>query len=476
MRILWICVMLLTAAYLCGQIVDPDLWWHITIGRWIIANQQVPQVDYWNMFAVGQPWRAYSWSAEVVFALVDKYGGYHGLLLLKLFLALLFASTLMFCFGIIANSWFFGGFLGVFTALAAHNHFTLRPQTISWVLLACLISVADSIDKKGLNRGRSLVLLLIMFIWANTNLTSGLGIITVFFWLIGPGKVFVTARAVGYMSLGTLLTPYHGAEWLTFFSKTGHPFKYANIAEFQAATIMQYSTGFLVIIIALLLVWLHRYPKVVSSAKLFIGFFFVMVSLAVVKFLPLACIVLAGLLARLWNEQLSLQSDGDRLVEGFCRLKQSLTKVSGNGLSFCLLAVAVVVFKPAWEAPVNKSVVPVDALDFIIENNLPHPILNDFGRGGYLMYRFSTAEGHLQYPVAIDGRTNVTPPVVMEKFEAAFSGRNNWREFVDLVKPATIIWRIDSPLSTILAETGQWQVVYRSGSERQGYQVFVRGS
>lgn len=474
MRVLWVCVLFLTATYICGSIVDPDLWWHITAGRWILSNLAIPDADHWNMFAIGQPWRAYSWSAEILFALVDRYGGDQGLLALKLALALLFVMSLMFCLGRMANNWFFGGFLGVFTALAAHNHFTLRPQTISWLLLVWLILVADLIDKEGLNKIRGLALIVLMAIWANTNLTSLLGIVTVLFWLIGPGKLIVVGKAASLMVVGTILTPYKGAEWLTFFSKTGHPLKYASIAEFQAATILQYSTGFLIIIAAILLLWLHTYPRVISTAKLVLALGFVLVSLAVVKFIPLACIVLAALVARLWSDQVSRRLNSDHLAGAFCRLESLLGKVAGNGLGFLLIALAVFLLRPVWQQPISREIVPVESMDFIIENNLPHPILNDFGRGGYVMYRLSNLSGEVEHPVAIDGRTNVTPPDIMEKFKATFDGRHNWRDFVDLVNPGTIIWRIDSPFTTILAETGQWCVVHHSGSDRYGYQVFVR--
>ena len=41
-------------------IEDPDLFWHIVIGRWILDHGAVPQVEYWNYFGLGQTFRAYS--------------------------------------------------------------------------------------------------------------------------------------------------------------------------------------------------------------------------------------------------------------------------------------------------------------------------------------------------------------------------------------------------------------------------------
>lgn len=73
--LLWIVIALAAGLYICGPVVDPDLWWHITIGRWIIAHRDVPVVDHWTLFGQGEVWRAYSWMIEILFALVDRVGG-----------------------------------------------------------------------------------------------------------------------------------------------------------------------------------------------------------------------------------------------------------------------------------------------------------------------------------------------------------------------------------------------------------------
>ena len=63
--VLYFCTLFLIATYVCTPIVDPDLWWHIVVGRWILAEKAVPTQDYWNLFGYGKPWIAYSWFSEV---------------------------------------------------------------------------------------------------------------------------------------------------------------------------------------------------------------------------------------------------------------------------------------------------------------------------------------------------------------------------------------------------------------------------
>lgn len=54
---LW-AILIVVAACMARPLRDPDLWFHIVSGRWILSHQQVPTQDYWNMFGVGKPWRS----------------------------------------------------------------------------------------------------------------------------------------------------------------------------------------------------------------------------------------------------------------------------------------------------------------------------------------------------------------------------------------------------------------------------------
>ena len=50
---------------------DPDLWWHLAIGNWIIAHGDIPASEHWNRFSIGDPFRAYSWSIEILFSFLE---------------------------------------------------------------------------------------------------------------------------------------------------------------------------------------------------------------------------------------------------------------------------------------------------------------------------------------------------------------------------------------------------------------------
>ena len=88
--------------------------------------------------------------------------------------------------------------------------------------------------------------------------------------------------------------------------------------------------------------------------------------------------------------------------------------------------------------------------------------------------RQSNRAGEISYPVPIDGRTNVVPHPVWDAFMAAFTGKNNWRDYFDLVKPNTVLWKSESPLTSLLLLDPEWCEVYRSGSAEQGFAIYVK--
>lgn len=494
--ILWICATLVVGLYICGPLQDPDLWWHLTVGRWILAHGAVPTEDLWGLFSAGQPWRAYSWSTEVLFALADRAGGLHGLLALKMLIGVLLAATLSVTFSLISRNWFLGLLLGAFVTAGCHNHFTLRPQSLVWICFAFVLLIANTIDVKGLTWRRGGALVAIMMLWANTHLTSALGVAAAAAWVFRiPENHTLNAASSGARSevairmirpavalggvafLGTLLTPYLGGEWLTLFSKTSHPSEFSAVAEFQPATVMQFPTAFLMLgAMLLVFVWSSsQRPPALGAAIAWVGF--VLAGLAVVKFIPFALIFTGALIARGFSEfraeASSVSPKLRNISEGIERLYGILDRVPREGFAFLLLCIAFVTGFQLWKNPIAYEVVPQAAVDFIEEKKLPFPIANIFGHGGYLIYRFSDQRGVPRQRVAIDGRTNLISREYWQEYMAAMRAKRSWKEYFTRIGPGTILWREDSPLPSVLIATGEWCQVHESGSPRARISVWI---
>src|SRR5205807_6648739 len=52
---------------------DPDIWWHLRVGHWIMQHHSVPHSGIFSQIGEGRPWQAYSWGFEVTVAALQRY-------------------------------------------------------------------------------------------------------------------------------------------------------------------------------------------------------------------------------------------------------------------------------------------------------------------------------------------------------------------------------------------------------------------
>ena len=480
---LWVSLCVVVGSYICLPVSDPDLWWHITVGRWIVAHREIPSVDYWNMFSSSQIWRAYSWSNEILLALIDARWGGVGLAIAQILVGISLVACFQYVCGRLSGDNYIGALMGTYTAVASYNNFTLRPQVIVWMFFALAICVAYDIAQKGVSRFRLALLALIGCMWANTHLTAILGVGAVVLWSAqaSPGELSLkrAVQAGGAFFLGTLVTPYLGGEWLTFFAKGTHPLKYQSISEFQPATILQFSSVFVLLLVFLLLVVSYTTRALPTLARGILASGMLLAGLTAVKFLPFAAISWATLFSVWWRECGASHRSRvhDNFAEGLLVSKERLWRLSaqtGQAIVFLLVAISAVNITQLMRKPLNTSIVPQAAIDFIERYQLPHPLLNEFGAGGYLMYRFSDAAGVPRHKVAIDGRTNVNPEGIWEMYRASFTGKASWHDFIDKVQAQTIVWRQGSPMVSLLLLSPEWCRVFSSGPGDEDHAVFIR--
>lgn len=459
-KVLWISLILLLACGLQKPLQNPDMWFHIVVGRWMLSNFKLPTEDHWNMFAAGTPWHANYWSNEIVYALADRNFGVDGLLALQLAVFLILAFALVYCLGRIAENHFVGSLLGVLASVGCYWHATLRPQTLAWAFFIGTIFICERIRHEGWSYARGLQLTLIMCLWANSHMSTVFGMAAIAIWLMGEWRILL-GRTLLFSFIGTFLTPYFGGVWLSAAQKAGHPFQFGLIGELQPATVLHSWTAPLLIATALLLYLCHLKPKSLSPLTLAGWIVFLIGGLASIRFIPFALVLTCALAARVLSEE-------SKVTWGIAAMQQKLQRalqplvLAVISVAFFALAVSKLVV--VWRQPLNLALIPKLAVDFIDANQLPHPILNSFGHGHYLIYRYSDAQGNLQFKVPLDGRTETNRSDVWEKFNAAFLATEQWRDYIELVKPATIMWPTTSPFVRLLTNSNEWCLVYQDGS------------
>lgn len=170
-------VALVAAAFLfsCHMIFDPDTWWHLATGRWIVENGMVPAHDVFSFATSDAPWVSYSWLPATGMYLVFNAGGPAALILVK---AAIVAGAVLLAYLLALRSrvhpWLVACALLVALPIARFQ-FRERPQILMFALVTLYFWLLAS---PGAERSRRVwvVLPLAQVAWANVHGSYFLGI------------------------------------------------------------------------------------------------------------------------------------------------------------------------------------------------------------------------------------------------------------------------------------------------------------
>jgi hypothetical protein len=110
------------------EISDPDFWWHLRAGQYMVENATIPHTDPFSFTAQGQEWITHEWLSEVFMFGIYRVGGFA-------LLTILFSGIITLAFVLTyARSEgrpYLAGFALLLGALATAPTWGVRPQMLS---------------------------------------------------------------------------------------------------------------------------------------------------------------------------------------------------------------------------------------------------------------------------------------------------------------------------------------------------------
>ena len=146
---------------------DGDTGWHIRIGDWILAHNQIPKQDMFSFTKPGQPFFAWEWLWDVGASWLHRYGGlgavvFASLLVISLTFALLHRLVYRRC-----GNPLLAIILTGLAAAAASIHWFARPHLITMLMLVVFLAILERVRE---GRTRLLWTLPVLMIpWANLH-------------------------------------------------------------------------------------------------------------------------------------------------------------------------------------------------------------------------------------------------------------------------------------------------------------------
>src|SRR3989475_7459597 len=147
-------------------VTDPDFWWHITTGNWILTNHAVPRHDLYTFTVSNHRWITHEWLSEVILAALYAVGR---LPLVSLVLGAVTAAGFLLVYLAIDRrvNFVIAGLTLALGVAAANPIWGPRIQMITFALSALTYLWVKRFCE---GRGRALYLLpLVMLVWVNLH-------------------------------------------------------------------------------------------------------------------------------------------------------------------------------------------------------------------------------------------------------------------------------------------------------------------
>jgi hypothetical protein len=153
---------------------DPDLWWHLRTGQWIVETGHIPHTDPFSFTRAGYAWVSHEWLSEVVFYELWKHAGAAALIV---FSAVVTAAGFMLLYrrcllGGVDKHW--AAAATAFGAWASAPSWGVRPQMFTFVLASLLLWLIE----RGTEEARPRLLFWIpplFLLWLNLHAGFALG-------------------------------------------------------------------------------------------------------------------------------------------------------------------------------------------------------------------------------------------------------------------------------------------------------------
>ena len=450
---------------LSSAVLDPDIWWHLRDGDFIIAQHRVPRQGLFTQYS-SHSWVDYSWGSEVIMARVYHWFGLMGLVALRSVLELTIAATVFLLLSRGLGS-FWRAWPSTAVGMWAMNH-SLGMQPMLFSIVAFSFELALLFEALRRNDIRPLVFLPLIFLaWANLHIQFVYGLFVLVLlaairttqarlpesWsgLLQPRKnppLSQVLAITGLSALATLIGPYSWQLYRVIFNYLRSSALYGIIIELQALNFRAPGHFVFVLVLAtafFVLGWRRSRDPFQLALLTICG----LVGFRMTRDTWFSCLPALAIIAD--RERRGFRESRERPFPGF-----AFVAVTGVA---CALMFALV----AWDSRLdNRSLerlvaasFPVNACSFVRAHSLPGPIYNDMNWGGFLIWALP------EEPVAIDNRPDLYGDAVLSRFYSVQQGWTDWRNDPDLNAAEVVMLNNRTPLAHLLADAEGFHLVYQ---------------
>ena len=445
---------------------DTDTWWHLRSGQYIVETRSIPTTDPFSHTRGGQLWIDHGWLAQVFWYGLFALGGWAGL---SLGLAALVTCAFGLVWQVTPGNLYVRAFSIILGAITSAVIWVARPQMVSFLLAGLVLLLLERYKRAGWRWVYAMPL--VALLWSNVHGGYAIALMLLAAYVVGETFNRLTGHSddpvLSWRQIGTLIgvavvsfavvaiNPHGWQMWIYPFRTVGIGALRDYIQEWRSPNFHLTMTWPFVVMLMLTLAAMGRAPRRTDWTDLALVGMWAGWSLFAARNIGIFGLVIIPALARYadasWGHYLPAREKSST--------NQRMAFIRLNWLLLGLVALAALVkigvaLAPSAVAQAEKAL-PCGAVRFIQAEGLPGPMFNSYNWGGYLIWHL-----YPDYPVFIDGRTDLYDDEFIREYVKVTLAKPGWREVLDHYEVNFILIESDSILAAFLAEGDEWQSVY----------------
>ncbi|MGE5197167.1 MAG: hypothetical protein ACM3IL_01515 [Deltaproteobacteria bacterium] len=464
-------------------IFDSDIWLHLKTGEYIVQNKTIPVRDVFSFSMPDKPWTDHSWVFQILTYLVYNKWQADGLIFLESLLTAMFFFILFLIGSRTIGSYLEVGTLLVLTAFASITKFSIRPELFSYIFFSLYLYFLWF----HINDNIIWLLVPLQILWVNIHGYFFLGPLLILLF-IAPDLLRRKAlkrlkKLLLFVALACLINPrgFVGAIYPAFVAKEALSGRMQifleHVQELQPTLRLGGDLGaffhmiYYAIIVFCIISMAINIRRIKISDIVIFSFFFLFSLLwrNIIFFLAVCYIIIASNTAHIFKKiSANIGKPESFRQKLYFLLRGTATLLFVIWLGF---SVADIVKRTYYDfdsknfkshiSGVDLRNYPAKAVDFILENDIPGHMFNDFNSGSYLIGR--------SFPkrrVFIDGRTEFYGPLFFKEYmdavrkdTSAFENIAHKYNITSVLMSMAVIPEPD-PLIGYLYGSPEWRLVY----------------
>lgn len=437
---------------------DPDLWWHLATGEFIVQHNSVPHTDPFSFTRSGEPWVAHEWLTEVLLYELERGAGFGGLIVL---FAAITCAAFFLLYLRCRPSPYIAGVATLCAAWATMPVWGVRPQTLSLLLTSLWLLI--------LERSESAPELLwwtapITLLWVNLHAGFALGLVLSALFLVGewiegvlrhsqPNAPRLRIAAL-VLAVDLLIVPLNpnGLRMFLYPIETLRSAAMQNyIAEWASPNFHHkeyWPFLFIILGVFAVLAWTRSQIRWRDILLLVVSLYG---GLCSIRMIPLFVLIAVPLIAkRLGMWPASSPQTGRTAIVARSVLNGII--VAAMAVFAALHIAHVVERQPLAEA----EHFPSRAVTYLEAHPPRGPIFNHYDWGGYLIWKLYDRSTR----VFIDGRADIYGEEQFQQFADTYQFKDAWSRSLQRWNIETVLVPANSPLATGLRNARGWTVTY----------------